>query len=364
VINMVNMRLVNLTKSFEDVVAVDHVSIEAAAGEFFTLLGPSGCGKTTTLRMVAGFYDPDEGEIYFGNKLMNNVPPNERNTGMVFQSYAIFPHMNVFQNVSYGLKIRKMNNEDVKREVEWVLKLVKMEGMEERYPTQLSGGQQQRVALARALVIKPDVLLLDEPLSNLDAKLRVEMRTEIRRIQREMKTTTIYVTHDQEEALCVSDKISVMNRGRVEQTGSPREIYETPRNLFVADFVGVTNFFRGKLSSISKDGKIATLETDQGFPIEVQYDGEGMVGSEVSVALRPEAADITSCHAVPKGMNTTHGRVKLASYLGDVVRYEVETDYGEVMRVDVHNPTGRQVFSEGTPVSLIFPPESVKIIRE
>jgi len=200
---MVNVQVVNVTKRFGEILAANNVNLNIKEGEFFTLLGPSGCGKTTTLRMIAGFYTPDEGEIFFGDKLMNSIPPFKRNTGMVFQNYAIFPHMNVFNNVAYGLKIRKIKPNDLSKRVLETLELVRMNGFEKRLPSQLSGGQQQRIALARALIIEPDVLLLDEPLSNLDAKLRVEMRTEIRKIQKRLKITSIYVTHDQEEALSI-----------------------------------------------------------------------------------------------------------------------------------------------------------------
>ena len=243
---MVNVQLVNVTKRFEEIVATDHVNLNIKEGEFFTLLGPSGCGKTTTLRLIAGFYTPDEGEIFFGNTLMNSVPPFKRNTGMVFQNYAIFPHMNVFNNVAYGLKIRKMKYKNLKKRVLEALELVRLGDLEKRLPSQLSGGQQQRIALARALVIEPDVLLFDEPLSNLDAKLRIEMRTEIKKIQKRLKITSIYVTHDQEEALSISDRIAIMNNGSIQQVGSPKQVYTNPQNAFVADFIGQCSFILEK----------------------------------------------------------------------------------------------------------------------
>ncbi|MCD6348969.1 MAG: ABC transporter ATP-binding protein, partial [Candidatus Korarchaeota archaeon] len=222
---MVSIRTVELTKVFGDVVAVDHVSLEIKHGEFFTLLGPSGCGKTTFLRTIAGLEMADEGRIYFDDQDITDLPAHLRGTGMVFQNYALWPHMNVFDNIAYGLKIRKVPKSEIEKKVKEVLKLVKLEGLEKRTPHQLSGGQQQRVALARALVINPRVLLFDEPLSNLDAKLRIEMRAELKRIQRDLGITAIYVTHDQEEAMSISDRIAVMNRGRVMQVGTPKEIY-------------------------------------------------------------------------------------------------------------------------------------------
>ena len=360
---MVNVQLVDVTKRFGETIAVDQVNLDIKEGEFFTLLGPSGCGKTTTLRLIAGFYTPDEGKIFFGERLINPVPPFKRNTGMVFQNYAIFPHMNVFNNVAYGLKTRKVRYKDLKRKVLEVLELVRMEGLEKRLPSQLSGGQQQRIALARALVIEPDVLLLDEPLSNLDAKLRVEMRTEIRKIQRRLKITSIYVTHDQEEALCISDRMAVMNHGRIEQMGTPRDVYEDPQNHFVANFIGVTNFFRGRLNSVDQAREVATLDTMHGFPLKIKYDGESKVGSDILASLRPEAIEINELEETRPDLNTVNGVVKLVSYLGDAVRYEVETDYGEIIKVDIHNPLGKRVFREGEKVSIMFQHSDVRIVR-
>ena len=232
-------------KTGKDFYAVKDTCLEIRPGSFVTLLGPSGCGKTTTLRMIAGFESPDEGEIYLGNEAINALPPNKRDTAMVFQSYALLPHYNVFDNVAYGLKLRKVPKDEIKERVTRILELVELSGMEARMTNQLSGGQQQRVALARALVLEPGVLLFDEPLSNLDAKLRVSMRTEIRRIQQATGITAIYVTHDQSEAMALSDSIIIMNKGVVAQIGSPQEIYYHPNSEFVADFIGEANFLRG-----------------------------------------------------------------------------------------------------------------------
>ena len=241
-------------KTSKDFYAVKDNSLVIEPGEFVTLLGPSGCGKTTTLRMIAGFESPDEGEIYLGDEAINALTPNKRDTAMVFQSYALLPHYNVFDNVAYGLKLRHVPKEEIRERVMKILDLVELTGMEGRMTNQLSGGQQQRVALARALVIEPSVLLFDEPLSNLDAKLRVTMRTEIRRIQQEVGITAIYVTHDQSEAMALSDRIIIMRSGVVEQIGSPQEIYYHPVNEFVADFIGEANFLKGRLEALSDNG--------------------------------------------------------------------------------------------------------------
>jgi ABC-type Fe3+/spermidine/putrescine transport system ATPase subunit len=240
-----HLRLVEVTKHFGPTVAVDRVSLEIEEGSFFTLLGPSGCGKTTLLRVVAGFHLPDRGEVYLRERRITHVPPHLRGTAMVFQEYALFPHMTVEENVAYGLRMRRVPAAEARTRVARVLELVGLVGQERKYPHQLSGGQQQRVALARALVVEPEVLLLDEPLSNLDAKLRVRVREELRELQRRLGQTTVYVTHDQEEALALSDRIAVMNTGRVLQVGTPEEIYLRPKNRFVADFVGLANFLEG-----------------------------------------------------------------------------------------------------------------------
>lgn len=282
---MVTVRLINVTKRFGEVVAADDVNFNINEGEFFTLLGPSGCGKTTTLRLIAGFYTPDQGEILFGNRVMNLVPPFKRNTGMVFQNYAIFPHMDVFNNVAYGLKIRKMKYENLRKKVLTTLELVKMNGLEKRLPSQLSGGQQQRIALARALVIEPDVLLFDEPLSNLDAKLRIEMRTEIRRIQKRLKITSIYVTHDQEEALSISDRIAIQRNGTIQQVGTPKQVYINPENPFVADFIGQCSFIYGTVKDVNQ---YVVIESDVGVKLRALKTFNLEVGESVICAIRPE----------------------------------------------------------------------------
>src|SRR5688572_19134182 len=251
----------NLTKKFGNTAALRNISLEIESQELFFLLGPSGCGKTTLLRTIAGFYQPDGGDLLFGGKSMAGVPPHQRNTGMVFQNYALWPHMTVAQNVAYGLEVRSVTAEEKKQRVAEALEIVRMEKYAARTPNQLSGGQQQRVALARALVIKPDVLLLDEPLSNLDAKLRLEMREEIRRIHAQTKITTIYVTHDQKEALSLATRMAVLRDGVVEQIGDPRTVYRVPANRFAADFIGETNWVSGEAKSVSSETLSVQTET-------------------------------------------------------------------------------------------------------
>ena len=281
-----NVSLQHLAKQLGSVVAVNDVTLDIADGELFFLLGPSGCGKTTLLRLMAGFYAPDSGTIRFGERWMNDVPPNKRNTGMVFQSYALWPHMTVFENVAYGLDVRAITSDDKKRRVMEALEIVRMAEYAERNPTQLSGGQQQRVALARALVIKPDVLLLDEPLSNLDAKLRLELREEIRRIHHEMRVTTVYVTHDQQEALSLADRIAVMHDGRVEQVGTPQELYRAAASDFVRAFLGAANLVQGRVKEVI--GAQVTVATSQGDML-CTFDGLALsVGQAVTCVIRSQ----------------------------------------------------------------------------
>ncbi|MGZ3605096.1 MAG: ABC transporter ATP-binding protein, partial [Thermodesulfobacteriota bacterium] len=265
-----NIKLDDVVKRFGTLEAVSHVSLDIKDGELFTLLGPSGCGKTTILRLVGGFHKPDQGRIYFGDKEVSALAPYERNIGMVFQNYALWPHMTVASNVAYGLKLKKIATSEIAGNVSRTLKLVNLTGLETRYPGQLSGGQQQRVALARALVLNPDVLLLDEPLSNLDAKIRIQVRAEIRKLQKELGITTIYVTHDQEEALTLSDRIAVINLGKLQQIGSPRDLYERPENPFVADFIGINNLIPGEILEMNLTEHWMKVETNVG-PLLCDY---------------------------------------------------------------------------------------------
>ncbi len=292
------VRLEHISKIYQDpktkknFYAVKDTNLEIEPGSFVTLLGPSGCGKTTTLRMIAGFESPDEGEIYLGDEPINALTPNKRDTAMVFQSYALLPHYNIFDNVAYGLKIRKVPKDEIKRKVTDILALVGLEGMESRMTNQLSGGQQQRVALARALVMEPGVLLFDEPLSNLDAKLRVTMRTEIRRIQQRAGITAVYVTHDQSEAMALSDKIIVMEKGLVSQMGTPQEIYYHPKNKFVADFIGDANFLEGRM--VRHEGDVGVVDIN-GVEVKVAEATNVADGADTTVVLRPESTMLRWC---------------------------------------------------------------------
>ncbi|WP_010478896.1 ABC transporter ATP-binding protein [Thermococcus zilligii] len=304
---MVEVRIENLVKTFGETVALRGVNLHIKHGELFTLLGPSGCGKSTTLRAIAGLDYPDSGHIYFGDEDVTYQHPSKRGAVLVFQNYALWPHMTVFDNVAYGLKLRKVPKEEIEKKVKWALELVKLKGFENRYPTQLSGGQQQRVAIARALVVEPRVLLLDEPLSNLDAKLRLEMRSEIRRIQRELGITVIYVTHDQEEAMAISDRIAVMNVGTVEQVGTPKEIYETPRTEFVASFMGKTNVIPAKV--VERNGDKVTVEFEG-----ITLDGLSYTekSDNVVIVIRPERIKLKP---VENAVSFT-GTVDLIEYYG------------------------------------------------
>jgi iron(III) transport system ATP-binding protein len=342
----VRISLASVLKRFGAVVAVDRATLEIADGELFTLLGPSGCGKTTLLRLIAGFYWPDAGEIRFRDRRVDALPPYERNIGMVFQNYALWPHMTVRGNITYGLRLRRLPAEEVARRLADGLGKVNLVGLEDRYPGQLSGGQQQRVALARALVLNPDILLLDEPLSNLDAKIRVQVRTEIRRLQQELRITAVYVTHDQEEALSLSDRVAVMREGRILQVSTPKELYERPASRFVADFVGTNNFIAGVCRE-TRDGR-ATVETALG-PLRGRLAGAVGAGTRCVLAVRPENI------ALGEGENALDGRIALASYLGSTLRYDVETAAGLTVKVDIRDPWHHDVLPAGRTVRLGFP---------
>ena len=339
-----------VVKRFGAVTAVDAVDLTVADGELFTLLGPSGCGKTTLLRLLAGFYQPDGGTIRFGDRIVNGLAPYERRIGMVFQNYALWPHMTVAENIGYGLRLRRLPGEEVARRLQEGLRKVNLTGFEARYPGQLSGGQQQRVALARALVLNPDILLLDEPLSNLDAKIRIQVRAEIRRLQRELAITTIYVTHDQEEALSLSDRVAVMRDGRVLQVGPPRDLYERPRTRFVADFVGTNNLVPGEVESRAAEGADMVVRTALG---PLRAIANGAVSARCVLAVRPENVALGPA-ATGEG-NRVAGRVSLVSYLGSTVRYDVETEAGLVLKADIRDAWHHDPLPVGRPVTLSFP---------
>ena len=338
-------------KTKKEFYAVRDTTLEIEPGSFVTLLGPSGCGKTTTLRMIAGFESPDEGEIYLGGEPINELTPNKRDTAMVFQSYALLPHYNIFDNVAYGLKLRKMDKEVIKEKVINILKLVGLEGMESRMTNQLSGGQQQRVALARALVIEPGVLLFDESLSNLDAKLRVTMRTEIRRIQQEAGITAIYVTHDQSEAMAISDKIIIMNKGVVAQMGTPQEIYYHPNSEFVADFIGEANFLKGKITE--KNGNDGAADVYGNRIVLHDIPGRN-VGDECTLVLRPEAAVVADDGQLPCN-------VILSTFMGSYQNYHVMVG-DTLVKITDFNPKNKKIYNVGDKAFVKFDTDSLHVI--
>ena len=359
---MVGIKIENVTKRFGSVTAVDAAGIEIAKGELFFLLGPSGCGKTTLLRLVAGFHSPDSGRILFDDRPIDGVPPHRRNTGMVFQNYALWPHMTVAENVAYGLDVRNVPADERTDRVANALRTVRMEGFGERRPNQLSGGQQQRVALARALVIEPDAILLDEPLSNLDAKLRVEMRQEIRRIHRETGITTVYVTHDQKEALSMAQRLAVMRDGKIEQVGAPREVYSRPKNAFVAQFLGEINFVEGTLAEATA-GERCEVDTPLGS-ITSECSADGLsAGDKVLCAVRPEAVIVA-----PEGTHVGEGnafpaQVETRTYLGEVEQYTLRAGGDIEFKAMMLNPK-EEVASAGQKAVVRFGPRDVVVLRQ
>ena len=356
------LTLDHLTKKFPargkeggEVLAVDDVSLEIEKGKFVTLLGPSGCGKTTTLRLIAGFEFPTQGRIFLDDQRLDDVPPNRRDMAMVFQSYAIFPHLNVYENIAYGLKIKKLSPSEIRRKIEEVMKLTQLTGLENRAPNQLSGGQQQRVALARALVVEPKVLLFDEPLSNLDAKLREEMRFEIRDLQKRLGITAIYVTHAQEEALVMSDLIAIINQGKLVQLGTPEEIYERPRSRFVADFIGLSDFIPARVESFdARTAQVAAAHTTFTVPAT-----PGLAqGQATLLHIRPY--DIAFVSGQVEN-NVLAGVVKQATYLGNIVDYRVQVAEGLELRVQA---SSGQRHVPGDRVRLHLPMERCHLIAE
>ena len=339
----------DIVKRFGSNEVVGRSSFSIEQGELFTLLGPSGCGKTTLLRLIAGFYAPDEGEVRFDGVRVNEMPPHKRGIGMVFQNYALWPHMTVAQNVAYGLKLRNEDSKSVSSKVEAVLAKVRLEGLGERYPGQISGGQQQRVALARALVLNPRILLLDEPLSNLDAKVRIQVRAEIRKLQKELGITTVYVTHDQEEALTLSDRIVVFNQARVFQLGTPRELYERPRNRFVADFIGINNMVEGTVRR--SDAELLELQTPLGA-IRALPNGELKPGDQAIACVRPENIALGGAGGEA---NVARGKVSFAAYLGNTLRYDADLGRGMTFKVDIPDPRHHETLPVGAEIVLVFP---------
>ncbi len=335
------------------VAAVDDVSMQIEQGQFVTLLGPSGCGKTTTLRLIAGFEFPSSGHISLDGKLLDDVPPNRRDMAMVFQSYAIFPHLSVFENIAYGLKIKKLPPLEIRRRVDEVMRLTALSGLENRQPNHISGGQQQRVALARALVVEPKVLLFDEPLSNLDAKLREEMRYEIRDLQRRLGITAIYVTHDQQEALVMSDLIAVMNKGQLIQLGSPEEVYERPQSKFVAEFIGLSDFINVRVEST--DAHFATVWVEQ-TRLMVTAGPAFKAGEMALLFIRPDEIVIGDD---ARDGNVLTGVISKATYLGDKMDYQVRVGANMELRVQAKGDHPHRV---NDTVRLHLPPERARLI--
>jgi spermidine/putrescine transport system ATP-binding protein len=358
-----DVRLIELTKRFREIVAVDAISLDIRIGEFFSLLGPSGCGKTTTLRMIGGFELPTSGRIELRGRDVTMEPPEQRPVNMVFQSYALFPHLSVFDNVAFGLRRRKVPDADVRRRVGDALELVRLTGYDRRGPGELSGGQQQRVALARALVCEPTVLLLDEPLGALDLKLRRQLQVELKRVQVEVGITFVYVTHDQEEALALSDRIAVMNGGHIEQLGTPEELYDRPRTRFVADFIGTTNLLSGTVASVTSDGAILDLEA--GGRCVVGADGLAP-GAAVEIAVRPEALELIprpaadSAAADDAAGSWLRGTIEQSAYLGTSINYQVRMDVGQRVVASVPRTQGR--ISAGTSVVIRWRSEDTLVL--
>ena len=325
------LQLIHITKVFGKVVALDDVNLEVTRGELLTVLGPSGSGKSTLLKIVGGFEDPTRGEVYINGELMNGVPPYKRPTSMVFQDLALFPHLNVFDNIAYGLKVRKTPSAEIRRKVREAAELLHIEDLLDRRVTQLSGGQQQRVALARSLVLEPEILLLDEPLGPLDLKLRREMQLELRRVQRELKATWIYVTHDHEEAMTMSDRVAIIRSGKLLAVGSIKELYERPRSRFVAEFMGDVNFFDGKVEKV--EGEAAVISSD-GVVIEAYSPSPLKEGQRTLVMIRPEKIRI-SRESVRAATNTVRGRVVEKVYKGFFTDLKIETGQGKALKVRV-----------------------------
>lgn len=353
------LTLENVTKIFPsrgnigEVVAVQGANLEIQKGELVTLLGPSGCGKTTTLRMIAGFEFPSSGRIVLDGQEINSLPPHKRDMSMVFQSYALFPHLTVFENVAYGLNVQRLSKKIIAERVGRALDLVHLQGYGDRAPGQLSGGQQQRVALARALVMEPKVLLMDEPLSNLDAKLREEMRKEIRRIQRELNITSIYVTHDQIEAMTLSDRIVVMNEGLIEQIGSPMEIYRFPNSRFVANFIGRANFIDGSVQA-QHDSKLTINSLGESITLS-NLKREFREGEPVTLIVRPEMVQIKKTGGLFRGI------VRQAVYLGDMIEYTVDVGGVSILGTET-NPHVTDIFPEGESVTLDFAEDRIQVL--
>jgi spermidine/putrescine transport system ATP-binding protein len=354
-----HVELSDLTKTFGDFEAVRSINADIASGEFFSLLGPSGCGKTTTLRMIAGFERPTSGRIRLDDRDMADVPPHKRNVNTVFQNYALFPHLGVFENVAFGLRFSKPSKDEIQRRVKDALALVQLEKFADRRPHQLSGGQQQRVALARALVLNPSVLLLDEPLGALDAKLRKSLQIELKTLQERVGITFIYVTHDQEEALTMSDRLAVMSDGSIEQVGSPQEVYDEPSSLYVADFLGVSNTMPGLAMGINGDGGCQVRLGD--FEL-LAGRGDLDARGKVVVVVRPERVQLEAPSATTS--NSVPGVIERVVYVGAISQVIVRLPFEQSLQVMVPNQGGDEQLLAGDRVSVLIPPEALRVLRD
>jgi spermidine/putrescine transport system ATP-binding protein len=359
----IDVRLERVSKVFGDVAAVDDLSLDIAEGEFFSMLGPSGCGKTTTLRMIGGFEDPSVGTVYLGGRDVTDLPPYRRDVNTVFQSYALFPHLDVYENVAFGLRRKKVDKSDIQERVRESMRLVDLEGFENRKPSQMSGGQQQRVALARALVNRPKVLLLDEPLGALDLKLRKQMQLELKRIQEEVGITFIYVTHDQEEAMTMSNRFAVMRHGKIEQIGPPEEVYESPATEFVAGFLGASNLLDGELAGSQSD--VATVRLTSGQDIRMPASKvPSDIDTLVKVGVRPEKITIELDEGdPPAGANWVSGLLRMSTYIGVSNQYKVEGPGGADLTVYVQNLGADETPAPGRKVRLTWRPEHTFVVK-
>ena len=352
-----HVQLVDLTKRFGNFVAVSALGLDIPPGEFFSLLGPSGCGKTTTLRMIAGFERPSGGHIFLDGKDVSDTPPNRRNVNTVFQSYALFSHLTVAENVAFGLRFAKASREETRSRVGEALSLVRMQELRDRRPHQLSGGQQQRVALARALILNPSVLLLDEPLGALDAKLRKALQIELKALQEQVGITFVYVTHDQEEALTMADRLAVMNEGRIEQVGSPREVYEEPASAYVADFLGVSNMLDAQVVGADSDGRCRVRIGDS--ELFASRDDTSARGP-VKVVVRPERVRVEASGET--GENRLPGKIERIVYAGAISQLVVTLDRGTPIRCMLANDGAGSSFDRGAPVSVYLPCEALRVL--
>ena len=352
----VSIDIENVAKKYGNDTIINGLSLNIEPGEFFTLLGPSGCGKTTLLRMIIGFNSIEGGLIKVGGRIVNDISPNKRNMGMVFQNYAIFPHMSVKDNVAFGLRMRDIPEKDIEQQVNEILKIVKIDHLQDRMPAKLSGGQQQRVALARAIVIHPEVLLMDEPLSNLDAKLRVEMRNAIKSIQRQINITTVYVTHDQEEALAISDRIAVMYNGVIQQIDSPKNIYQRPANIFVSSFIGLSNILDATIARNS-DGE-TFVNFANGYRVRMNNISETVInGQEVLVSVRPEEFHINTNG---EGLSAI---IKSSVFLGLNTHYFIEIENGQEFEV-IQDQDGQETIADGTQIILTVKPQKINVFHK